>query len=463
MHVVTARNQQTKHTNEQTVEMWSIGLRCARVSREMRTRVVIGTRGTTSKTAVPASAIKLGHSLQQSIRRDWLNHAAGFFRALALVQADVLFLQGFMLVSSNLTIYRLARRKETTATAYAVLFAGLSFIATFTLLRERLVWLDEHEEVIWAEHFDMLTKPMFKKLMRCAKIRTVPDNHEAVPGPALSDYFSRKYPFKGERVLTIGGQPALSLLLEGKARVVRNLARGDHDYRVDKNGAIKFPLKPISVKPVLIERGPGFSGEISFTERQAHNGERAETIKARADVTYLPGSRYVIWETKELEEMLTDDPALRNALLACLGRTTARKLFDVTWSLGKANHHAQQLKHKLYEEFYKQEVLDMTRHTLVETVNSDAGAQCACRCPNGAEILLPRLKQLQLDRGISDDVHERALREHGFDPRAAAGASLLELCDTDVGLSSIRHTEKHTEFKRMLKANKSRNRVVTLG
>jgi hypothetical protein len=159
--------------------------------------------------------------------RDWLNHAAGFFRALALVQSDVLLLQGFMLLSSKLTVYRLAVRKETTATAYAVLFAGLSAFATFNLLSERFVWLDADEEVIWAAHFDNLTQPMFKKLMRCAEIRTVPlsSNPDAQPAaPALSDYFSRKYPIEGERVLTIGGVPTLSLLLEGSARVVRNLA-----------------------------------------------------------------------------------------------------------------------------------------------------------------------------------------------------------------------------------------------
>ena len=412
-----------------------------------------------------ASSSSLVTRVQQNIRRDWLNHSAGFFRALALVQSDVLFLQGFMLMSSNLTIYRLGSRGETTATAYAVLFAALSAVATFTLLRERLVWLTPAEEIIWTEHFDMLTKPMFKKLMRCAELRTVPlqSNSNAACVPVLSDYFSRKYPFQGERVLTIGGTPKLSLLLDGKARVVRNLARGEDDYRVDKNGEVKLPLKPISCKPVLIERGPGFNGEVSFTERQAYNDERAEKVKARADVTYLPSSRYVTWETVQLEQMLNDDPALRNALLACLGRTTAKKLFDVTWSLGKANHHAQQLKHKLYEEFYKQEVLDMVRHTLIETVTIDADASCVCHEPNGATILLPRLKQLQVERGISDSVHERALIELGIETHKVDGhESLLALCDTNVGLSSMRHTKKHAEFKRMLKANKSRNRVVTL-
>ena len=46
-----------------------------------------------------AAAVSVKASLKESLVKDWLNHAAGFFRALALVQADVLFLQGLMLVS----------------------------------------------------------------------------------------------------------------------------------------------------------------------------------------------------------------------------------------------------------------------------------------------------------------------------------------------------------------------------
>ena len=95
-----------------------------------------------------AAAVSVTRSLKESLVKDWLNHAAGFFRALALVQADVLFLQGFMLVSSKLTVYRLARRKDTVAVAYACLFTGLSAYATFRLLSERLVWLDEEEHAI---------------------------------------------------------------------------------------------------------------------------------------------------------------------------------------------------------------------------------------------------------------------------------------------------------------------------
>ena len=414
-----------------------------------------------SISTVAATASKI----RQNIVRDWLNHAAGFFRALALVQTDVLLLQGFMLASSKLTVYRLARRKETTATAYALLFTGLSAFATFNLVRERLVWLDGEEEIIWSTHFDMLTKPMFKKLMRCAEIRTVPQENDLTSEPdtpALSDYFSNKYPFKGQRVLTIGGVPTLSLLLDGKARIVRNLARNNEDYRVDKRGDVKLPLKPRSIKPVLVEQGPGFNGEVSLSERLGYNDEKKEKVKARADVTLLPGSRYIVWNTLKLEELLKDDHALRNALLACLGQTISKKLYDVTWSLGKSNEHAQRLKHMLYEEFYKQEVLDTMRHTLVETIVKDG--EHAAREPNGVGILLPRLTQLQAERGISDKVQERALIEQGIDLKKAktTGESLLELCDTDVGLSSTRHTEKHTAFKHILKENKSRNRVVRL-
>ena len=154
-----------------------------------------------------AAAISVRKSLKESLVKDWLNHAAGFFRALALVQADVLFLQGLMLVSSKFTVYRLAKKKDTVAVAYACLFTGLSAYATFRLLSERLVWLDEEEHAIWAAHFEhhsALTQPMFKKLMSCAKVRTVSVASGAcdapLAAPALSDYFSAKYPFQGDRV-----------------------------------------------------------------------------------------------------------------------------------------------------------------------------------------------------------------------------------------------------------------------
>ena len=52
--------------------------------------------------------------VRQNLRRDWLNHVAGGFRALALVQTDVLLLQGFMLISSSFTSYRLYIKRDLT-------------------------------------------------------------------------------------------------------------------------------------------------------------------------------------------------------------------------------------------------------------------------------------------------------------------------------------------------------------
>ena len=43
----------------------------------------------------------------------------------------------------------------------------------------------------------------------------------------------------------------------------------------------------------------------------------------------MPGSRYVVWDTAQLEAVLQKDPALRNALLAHLAAATAKKLFEV--------------------------------------------------------------------------------------------------------------------------------------
>jgi hypothetical protein len=210
-------------------------------------------------------------SVTHNLVRDWLNHTAGFFRALALVQTDVLMLQGYMLVSSNITIFRLARRGEMTATAYAILFASLSAYATFALVQERFVWLDDREAMIWAHHFEMLTQPMFRKLMSCAEIRTVPrETRQAgeadlkrATSPAPSDA-SSIYECEGVRALSIGGEPTLSLLLSGKVRIVRNVARDDGEEQCPRSShtAAADTRRAPSVKPVLIERGPGFCGEV---------------------------------------------------------------------------------------------------------------------------------------------------------------------------------------------------------
>lgn len=58
--------------------------------------------------------------------------------------------------------------------------------------------------------------------------------------------------------------------------------------------------------------------------------ERFALPSPQADVTFMPGSRYVVWDTTQLEAVLQKDPALRNALLAHLAAATAKKLFEVS-------------------------------------------------------------------------------------------------------------------------------------
>ena len=52
---------------------------------------------------------------------------------------------------------------------------------------------------------------------------------------------------------------------------------------------LKWPRKPRSIKPVLVERGPGFNGEVSFIDRQAI-GEPGRAAKVRAIADQL------VWE-----------------------------------------------------------------------------------------------------------------------------------------------------------------------
>ena len=118
--------------------------------------------------------------VRQNLRRDWLNHVAGGFRALALVQTDVLLLQGFMLISSSFTSYRLYIKRDLTQFAYVVLFASLSGIGVARLCSERMVRLDERETAIWKEHCDLLQKAEVKKLLSCADEKTVPQSGKPV-------------------------------------------------------------------------------------------------------------------------------------------------------------------------------------------------------------------------------------------------------------------------------------------
>jgi hypothetical protein len=74
---------------------------------------------------------------------------------------------------------------------------------------------------------------------------------------------------------------------------------------------------------------------VSFIKRIGYSDDRAEQVKARSDVTFLPGSRYIIWDMPKLEALLKKDTALRNALLANLGQTTSHKMNEITWSVGR--------------------------------------------------------------------------------------------------------------------------------
>ncbi len=215
---------------------------------------------------------------------------------------------------------------------------------------------------------------------------------------------------------------------------------------------------------MLVERGPGFYGETSFIERQADGGERAAKVRAHADVTYLPGSRYVLWDTTKLEAVLFKDPALRNALLAQLGSATAKKLFEMTWAVGTANEQGCKLKHRLYDEFYVQEVHDVLWQTFLRVMAAEGGDSLA-RQPIGVALVLPWLKELQEMRGISDKKLELALREHGIDLQAASerGDSLLALCETVAHAKFEKQGEKHKQLKQALKADKARSRVVGMG
>ena len=54
---------------------------------------------------------------------------------------------------------------------------------------------------------------------------------------------------------------------------------------------VKWPPKPRSIKPVLVERGPGFNGEVSFIDRQAGAGEPGRAAKVRAIASQLVEGR----------------------------------------------------------------------------------------------------------------------------------------------------------------------------
>ena len=256
--------------------------------------------------------------VRQNLRRDWLNHVAGGFRALALVQTDVLLLQGFMLISSSFTSYRLYIKRDLTQFAYVVLFASLSGIGVARLCSERMVRLDERETAIWKEHCDLLQKAEVKKLLSCADEKTVPQSGKPV------------------KVLESGSRPKLLLLVEGSMMIDVTQREGRPDEH-----------------HVELERGPGFTGEVSFVSslidpEGLHLGE----AMVRADVIVMPGSRYLEFDMGRLEAMMRKQPTLRNAIVAQLSRSVSGKLYATTasaWATTRSHsaNAARQLSQRL--------------------------------------------------------------------------------------------------------------------
>ena len=354
--------------------------------------------------------------VRQNLRRDWLNHVAGGFRALALVQTDVLLLQGFMLISSSFTSYRLYIKRDLTQFAYVVLFASLSGIGVARLCSERMVRLDERETAIWKEHCDLLQKAEVKKLLSCANEKTVPTGENAKP----------------VKVLESGSRPKLLLLVEGSMMIDVTQREGRPDEH-----------------HVELERGPGFTGEVSFVSslidpEGLHLGE----AMVRADVIVMPGSRYLEFDMGRLEAMMRKQPTLRNAIVAQLSRSVSGKLYATTASVAKANERVMDLHGKLIESQYKTEVLDVTLDTLASAARE--GAEHAALAPDGLRVLQPKLERLQRRRGVSTDVHQRVLQEHGLDFARAKSErhSHVELVEATTGSASERHSKRHEHIHR---------------
>lgn len=373
-----------------------------------------------------ASLQPLLKSASENVRRDWLNHVAGAFRAAALVQTDVLLLQSLMLTSSGFTIYRLGKDGQRTAVAYAVLFASLSAWATYKLASDRLVWLSDEETKIYDRYFGdgagakNLTRPMFKKLLSCATFHVCEEAEE--------------------RVLTRGEGPRLLLLLEGEATIrapsdtasTSLLADGVHHLRRSQ-----------SVHQLSIVRGPGLYGEVSFVRSLAMDDSRSVT--ARADVTLSRGSKYIAWEGRELKTLLRSDKSLSNAVVATLSLNIAKKLTDSTTSVGKTTKSLQQAKLQLDLADYKRDAVNVALHALVDSIDPSLAHRSPEEAlthmhapeptaPGSGALLFAHLDDLRAKHKVSAAEHERVLRdlalirdddERRLGPRAP---SLLQLC-----------------------------------
>ena len=362
-----------------------------------------------------------------------------------------------MLISSKFTIFRLARSKDWTQTGYVTLFASLSAFGMARLLAERTVLLDEEEEQIWREHCDLLSPGEMRALLSCAHEKFAPIDGEPV------------------QVLRSGSAPKLLLLLHGEMQIAvdqRAQSGGSASGGSASGGsasggsASDVEARPLEARPpVLIMRGPGFTGEVSYISALVHAGSADEGPGAphavRADVHFLPGAVYLEFDMGALERRLGAQPALRNALVALLSRSMCNKLYATTRSLGEANERASEVHTRLMHATYRNEMLDVMLDSLASAVvadgqrDADGHAGSVALSADGVRLLQPRLEQLRVARGVSAAAQQRALSDNGLDLEhiAAERQSLVEICKTSTGAESARHVAQKAEVDGLLTAH----------
>ena len=413
--------------------------------------------------------------LKRKLSRDRLNHLEATFRSLALVQTDVLVLQSLLTAASTALTVRTSQAPVKTASYYAAFFALLSGMATFKLASERFVWLSEAEETIYKAHFGEqsgpgVTRPMFKKLLRCATITTC----------------------KSEKRIITRGEPApLVLLLEGSATIAASFKSSWGVVGQEANLRRRQDVEP----QIEILRGRGFYGEVSFVHSmtslslgEQSDHERVDPIEVhsvsaatledphlpRADVTMSAGSRIIIWDGDKLREMLRKDRSLANALMSNLAVTISNKLYDSTSSIDKATTKLQHSRSKRDEAEYAHAALGITLHTLLGTLEETielvrqagkAGKMTeALTAPGTGHKLHFSLEVLRRKNATVSDEHERVLKdlnllrpdEPVYGPEAP---SLLELCQR----VAAKHDVKQRTFNHQLSLgadSHKRSRVV---
>ena len=274
----------------------------------------------------------------------------------------------------------------------------------------RFVWLTEEEEAIYAAHFNddedagkNMTKPLFKKLMSIAR-RAECD----------ADF----------TVLERGKTSGLALLVDGTATI--SSSTWSTSMLGNTEEAMQYRLRSFPTTahaPVEIVRGRGFYGEVSFV----HGLTSGRNDAARADVSFSAGSRYIFWDGEELRALLKKNPALSNALIACVSMTISRKLYDTTTSVDSTSRDLQNARTELNEEVYRRDAISVALHALVE--------QKDCEEPGSGAKLFAYLEDL------------RAKRASRLGPLAAAGTAT---CDHDAR-AHRRHAISGETHERMLK------------